>query len=75
MKIIATEVNPVSQVVRPEVAIISAGGAQPESHYAVVKVRTEGGHVGFGEASVRNDGFDSCFCRNDWRCHSCSPPS
>ncbi len=52
MKISAIETLPVSQVVRPDVAIVSAAGSQPESHYVIVVIRTDDGHVGYGEASV-----------------------
>lgn len=52
MKITSVEVQPVSQVVNPKYAIVSAAGAQPESHYAVVAIRTDDGHTGYGEATV-----------------------
>ena len=52
MKIIAVEACPVSQVVRRDVAIISAAGSQPESHFVVVTIRTDEGQVGFGEVSA-----------------------
>lgn len=52
MKIISIEAIPVSQVVRRDVAIVSAAGAQPESHYVVVTIRTDEGHAGYGEATV-----------------------
>ena len=51
MKIVAVEASPVSQVVRRDVAIISAAGSQPESHFVVVTIRTDEGQVGFGEVS------------------------
>jgi L-alanine-DL-glutamate epimerase-like enolase superfamily enzyme len=52
MKIAAVEVLPVSQIVNPDLAIISAAGKHPESHYAFVMVRTDEGLTGFGEATV-----------------------
>jgi muconate cycloisomerase len=52
MKIVAVEVDPVSQVVRPQVAIVSAAGSQPESHFVVVSLRSNEGHTGFGEVSA-----------------------
>ncbi|WP_031501062.1 mandelate racemase/muconate lactonizing enzyme family protein [Bryobacter aggregatus] len=51
-EICAIEVSRVSQVVRRDLAIISAAGSQPESHYIVVSVHTKTGHTGYGEATV-----------------------
>lgn len=52
MNITAVEVTPVHQVVKPEFAIVSAAGSQPESHFLVVRIRTNDGHAGVGECSV-----------------------
>jgi muconate cycloisomerase len=52
MKIVAVEAKPVSQVVKPDLAIVSAAGKHPESHYVFVTVRANGGIAGFGEATV-----------------------
>ena len=52
MKIIAVDANPVSQIVKPDLAIISAAGKHPESHYVFVAIRTDEELVGFGEATV-----------------------
>ncbi len=52
VKIISVETQRVSQVVKRDLAIVSAAGAQPESHFVVVNIRADDGHVGFGEASV-----------------------
>jgi muconate cycloisomerase len=38
--------------VRPQFAIVSAAGSQPESHFAVVEIQADDGTVGYGEASV-----------------------
>lgn len=48
----AIEVTRISQIVKPELAIVSAAGAQPESHYIVVSIHTKSGHTGYGEATV-----------------------
>jgi muconate cycloisomerase len=52
MKIVAVEANSVSQIVKPDLAIVSAAGKHPESHYVFVTVRTDEELVGFGEATV-----------------------
>src|ERR1043165_5429538 len=52
MKITAVEVKPISQVVRRDLAIISAAGKHPESHYLIIAIRTDEGQVGYGEANV-----------------------
>ena len=52
MKIASIETTPVSLVVRPDVAIVSAAGSHPESHYVVVTIRSDEGHTGYGEATV-----------------------
>ena len=52
MKITAVEVTPVSQVVNRDLAIISAAGKHPESHYLIVSIQTDDGRVGYGEATV-----------------------
>lgn len=48
----AIEVTRISQIVRRDLAIISAAGSQPESHYIVVAIHTKSGHTGYGEATV-----------------------
>jgi muconate cycloisomerase len=48
----AIEVTRISQIVRRELAIISAAGSQPESNYIVVSIHTKSGHTGYGEATV-----------------------
>ena len=52
MRIDSIAVHPVSKPVNPEFAIVSAAGAHPESHFAVVELRTAEDVSGFGEASV-----------------------
>ena len=52
MKIVAVDAFPVSQVVKPDLAIVSAAGKHPESHYVFVAIRTDEGLAGFGEATV-----------------------
>lgn len=52
MKITAVEAFPVSQVVNPKLAIISAAGKHPESHYVVSKITSDEGLAGYGEATV-----------------------
>jgi muconate cycloisomerase len=52
MKIASVETIPVSQRVRPDLAIVSAAGQHPESHYLFVKIGTEDGLAGFGEATL-----------------------
>jgi L-alanine-DL-glutamate epimerase-like enolase superfamily enzyme len=52
MKIIAVEAVPVSRVVRPDLAIVSAAGKHPESHYVLVSIHSDEGQVGYGEATV-----------------------
>lgn len=52
MKITSIEISPISQVVKPDLAIISAAGTHPESHYLFVTIRADDGTVGFGEATV-----------------------
>ena len=52
MKIASIEVHPISQAVRRDVAIVSAAGSHPESHYLVVAIHSDEGQVGYGEASV-----------------------
>lgn len=42
----------ISQIVRRELAIVSAAGSQPESNYIVASVHTTSGHTGYGEATV-----------------------
>lgn len=52
MKIESVEVTPVSQRVRPELAIVSTAGKHPESHYLFIKISTEDGVPGYGEATL-----------------------
>lgn len=52
MKITAVEANPVSQLVRRDLAIISAAGTHPESHYLFIAIHTDEGYTGYGEASL-----------------------
>jgi muconate cycloisomerase len=52
MKIVSIEVAPVSQVVNPKLAIVSAAGKHPESHYLIVTVHADDGHTGQAEATV-----------------------
>ena len=52
MKITSVETIPVSQDVRPDLAIVSAAGQHPESHYLFIKISTENGVAGYGEASL-----------------------
>ena len=48
----AVRAIPVSQTVRPQFAIVSAAGSQPESHFVVVEIQADDGTIGYGEASV-----------------------
>lgn len=52
MKIASVDVIPISQHVRPGLAIVSAAGQHPESHYLFVKISTEDGAAGYGEATL-----------------------
>ncbi|MBI3665471.1 MAG: mandelate racemase/muconate lactonizing protein [Acidobacteria bacterium] len=52
MKITAVEAYPVSISTRPEVSIISSLGEHRVSRYVLVRIRTDNGLVGYGEASV-----------------------
>lgn len=52
MKIASIEVTPVSQRVRPDLAIVSAAGTHPESHYLFVKISSDEGIAGYGEATL-----------------------
>lgn len=52
MKITSVEIIPVSQRVRPDLAIVSAAGKHPESHYLILKISAEDGTVGYGEATL-----------------------
>jgi L-alanine-DL-glutamate epimerase-like enolase superfamily enzyme len=52
MKIVSVDVTPVSQVVNPKLAIVSAAGKHPESHYLIVTIHSDEGHTGQGEATV-----------------------
>jgi L-alanine-DL-glutamate epimerase-like enolase superfamily enzyme len=52
MKIVDIDTFPISQTVNPQLAIVSAAGKHPESHYLVVRIRTDEGVTGFGEATV-----------------------
>jgi L-alanine-DL-glutamate epimerase-like enolase superfamily enzyme len=52
MKIISVEAIPIWQIVDPRLAIISAAGKHPESHYLIVKVQTDNGLTGYGEGTI-----------------------
>lgn len=52
MKITSVEVVPVSQIVKPQLAITSAAGTHPESHYLFVAIKTDEGIAGYGEATL-----------------------
>jgi L-alanine-DL-glutamate epimerase-like enolase superfamily enzyme len=52
MKITTVESHPVSQIVKPDLAIISAAGRHPESHYVFVSIQSDEGLTGHGEATV-----------------------
>jgi muconate cycloisomerase len=52
VKIAAVEGFPVSIVVRPDLAIVSAAGEHRVSRYVIVVVRTDEGLSGIGEANV-----------------------
>lgn len=52
VKISAVRAIPVSQTVRPQFAILSAAGSQPESHFVIVEIQADDGTIGYGEASV-----------------------
>ncbi|MEO6924901.1 MAG: enolase C-terminal domain-like protein, partial [Bryocella sp.] len=52
MKITKISVRETSLVVNPQLAIVSAAGSHPESHYLTVFVETDDGVVGCGEATL-----------------------
>jgi L-Ala-D/L-Glu epimerase len=52
MKITSVEATPISETVNPRLAIVSAAGKHPESHYVFVKIVTDEGFTGYGEATV-----------------------
>jgi L-alanine-DL-glutamate epimerase-like enolase superfamily enzyme len=52
MQITGVEVIPVSQVVKRDLAITSAAGTHPESHYLFVAIHTDEGFAGYGEATL-----------------------
>jgi muconate cycloisomerase len=52
MKIISIETIPVSQIVRPDLAIVSAAGKHPESHYLFVRIVADNDMCGYGEATL-----------------------
>src|ERR1700733_6241223 len=52
MKITSVEAAPISKTVNPRLAIVSAAGKHPESHYVFVKIDTDEGFTGYGEATV-----------------------
>ena len=52
MKITTVNVIPVSQVVKRDLAITSAAGTHPESHYLFVAIHTDEGLAGYGEATL-----------------------
>ncbi|HZY63733.1 MAG TPA: enolase C-terminal domain-like protein [Edaphobacter sp.] len=52
MKITAVNATPTSLIVNPKLAIVSAAGTHPESHYLAITIHTDEGIVGHGEATV-----------------------
>src|SRR5206468_692987 len=52
MKITRVEVTPVSQIVKRDLAITSAAGTHPQSHYLFVAIHTDEGASGYGEATL-----------------------
>lgn len=52
MKIVSVEATPISQIVRPDLAIVSAAGKHPESHYLSVKITADDDVSGYGEATL-----------------------
>ncbi len=52
MKIVSLDTVPVWQAVNPQLAIVSAAGKHPESHYLLVTLGTDEGLTGYGEATV-----------------------
>jgi L-alanine-DL-glutamate epimerase-like enolase superfamily enzyme len=52
VKIISVETIPVHQTVNPRLAIVSAAGKHPESHYLFIRIATDAGVIGYGEATV-----------------------
>jgi L-alanine-DL-glutamate epimerase-like enolase superfamily enzyme len=52
MKIASVETIPVSQPVRPDLAIVSAAGKHSASHYLFIKISTDEGTAGHGEATL-----------------------
>lgn len=52
MKIKAVEVRQVSQCVKSDLAITSAAGTHPESHYLFVSIHSDDGITGYGEATL-----------------------
>jgi L-Ala-D/L-Glu epimerase len=52
MKIISVDTIPLRQRVNPQLAIVSAAGKHPESHYLVVRIKTDEGVTGYGEATL-----------------------
>jgi muconate cycloisomerase len=52
MKICSVEQVPVSLRVRPDLAIVSAAGSHPHSHYLFVRITTDAGLSGWGEATL-----------------------
>jgi muconate cycloisomerase len=52
MKITEVSATPTSLVVNPKLAIVSAAGTHPESHYLAITIHTDEGLVGYGEATV-----------------------
>lgn len=52
MKITSIDTIATSLIVNPRLAIVSAAGSHPQSHYLLVRIRTDEGTEGFGEATV-----------------------
>lgn len=52
MKIAHVDVIKTSLVVNPQLAIVSAAGIHPESHYLIVRIQSDEGAYGYGEATL-----------------------
>src|SRR5487761_457561 len=52
MKICSIDAVPVSLHVRPDLAIVSAAGSHPQSNYLFIKIVTDEGVTGWGEATL-----------------------
>ncbi|MGH9585478.1 MAG: mandelate racemase/muconate lactonizing enzyme family protein, partial [Acidobacteriaceae bacterium] len=52
MIITSVDAIPVNERVRPDLAIVTAAGIHPESHYLIVKITVDEGLSGYGEATL-----------------------